>query len=204
MSNYFITGTNSGIGKSFLELIKNSNKICSPLRAELDLNDTKNVLNYNTPVVDVAVHFAGHDLGGGVKFMEHNNNDIIKIINCNLISTVLLAKSLFEKNKECIQIFISSTNLDKFYSNNLAYNLSKNGIKTFIDLIRIEYPEYRIKEARVGLTKTLFNHNRHKNNHKPINDLYNNPHMTADYVAEQILKFIDSDKDFITINEKQI
>jgi len=204
MSNYFITGTSSGIGKCFLELIQNSNKIVAPNRSELDLNDPKNILNYNIPVVDVAVHFAGHDLGGGVGFMEHNNNDMIKIMNCNLISTILLAKSLFKKNKDCIQIFISSTNLDKFYPNNLAYNLSKSGIKTFIDLLRLEHHSYKIKEAKIGLTKTAFNQNRHKNNHKTINDIYSNPHMTADYVAEQILKFIDSKENFITINEKQI
>jgi len=204
MSKYFVTGTTSGIGKSFLNLIDSSIKVFSPRRSELDLDFPENILKYNAPIIDVAVHFAAHDLGGGVQFMEHNNNDVIKIINCNLISTILLTKLLFEKNKDCIQIFISSTNLNKFYPNNLAYNLSKNGIKTFIDLLKLEYPNYKIKEARVGLTKTLFNQNRHKNNHKPINDLYNDTHMTADYVAGQIIKLIDSDKDFIEINAKQI
>jgi len=204
MSKYFITGTSSGIGKSFLDLVKESFEIIAPTRNELNLNDPQNILKYNVPIVDLAVHFAGHDLGGGVGFIDHNATDIIKILNCNLISTILLAREIFKKNKNCIQVFVSSTNLDKFYPNNLAYNLSKNGIKTFIDLMRIEYPEYRIKEARIGLTKTLFNLNRHKNNHKTINDLYSNPHMTADYVATQILDFIDSDNDFIRINGKQI
>ena len=204
MSKYFITGTTSGIGKSFLELVKKSSEIIAPTRNELNFDDPNNILKYNVPVVDLAVHFAGHDLGGGVEFINHNATDIIKILNCNLISTILLAREIFKKNQNCIQLFVSSTNLDKFYPNNLAYNLSKNGIKTFIDLMKIENPKYKIKEARVGLTKTLFNLNRHKNNHKTINDLYSNPYMTADYVATQILDFINSDKDFIRIDGKQI
>jgi len=203
MSKYFITGPSSGIGKEFLNLIKDE-VFYAPNRSQLDLDDPKNVLNYQVPFVDVAVHFAGHDLGGGVPFLNHKNNDWLKILNCNLISTILLSKLLFEKNSNLIQVFISSTNLDKFYPNNLAYNISKNGIKNYIDLIKLEYPLYNIKEVRVGLTKTEFNNNRHKNGHKKINDLYSSPHMTADYVAKKIYHFIDSKESFIRINEKQI
>ena len=203
MTRYFITGSSSGIGKEFLKLIQGST-VYAPLRKDLDLDYALNVLDFTIPNVDVAVHFAGHDLGGGVNFFEHSDEDVLKIINCNLISTIMLSKLLYKKNPNCLQIFISSTNLDKFYPNNLVYNLTKNGIKTFIELLRLEKPDIKIKEARVGLTKTAFNENRHKNNHKPINDLYSNPHMTAEYVAKQILKFITSDKDFLRINEKQI
>lgn len=203
MSSYFVTGSSSGIGKEFICLL-NDSIVHAPTRQQLDLDDPSNVIRFNVPHVDFIVHFAGHDIGGGVNFFNHSNQDILKILNCNLLSTVLLSKVLYEKNPNCTQVLISSTNLDKFYPKNLVYNLSKKSIKTYMDLLKLDYPKIKIKEARIGLTKTSFNKNRHKNNHKPINDLYSNPHMSPRYVAEEILRFIKSDKDFIRINEKQV
>ena len=127
---------------------------------------------------------------------------LVKVINCTFLSTLILSKKLLEKNKNCLQVYITSTNLDKFYPNNLAYNISKNAVSTMIDLIKIDYPNIKIKEARVGLTKTEFNNNRHKINHKSINDLYASKHMNSQDVAKKVMELINSEKEFVRINEE--
>ena len=201
MKRYFITGTSSGIGKDIKKLL--DGELYTPTRDELNLDSINTVTLYDAPEVDVAIHVAGHDLGGGVKFLEHDLESLVKVINCTFLSTLILSKKLLEKNKNCLQVYVTSTNLDKFYPNNLAYNISKNAVSTMIDLIKIDYPNINIKEARVGLTKTEFNNNRHKANHKPLNDLYAMKHMTSDYVARQIIKLIHSNDEFYGIyNEK--
>ena len=198
MKRYFITGTSSGIGRDIKNLI--NGELYTPTRDELDLDKINDVISYEVPKVDVAIHIAGHDLGGGVKFIDHDLEALVKIINCTFLSTLILSKKLLEKNKDCLQVYITSTNLDKFYPNNLAYNISKNAVRSMIDLIKLDYPDINIKEARVGLTKTEFNNNRHKINHKPINDLYTTKHMSSQDVANKIIELIDSKKEFARIN----
>ena len=200
MKRYFITGTSSGIGKDIKKLL--DGELYTPTRDELNLDLINTVTSYNVPEVDVAIHVAGHDLGGGVKFLEHDLESLVKVINCTFLSTLILSKKLLEKNKNCLQVYITSTNLNKFYPNNLAYNISKNAVSTMIDLIKIDYPNINIKEARVGLTKTEFNNNRHKINHKPINDLYAIKHMNSQDVAKKVMELINSEKEFVRINEE--
>tara|TARA_E500000318_G_C3524850_1_gene197982 strand:+ start:393 stop:995 length:603 start_codon:yes stop_codon:yes gene_type:complete len=196
---YLITGTTSGIGKAVKQQLQ-SHEIFEINRADVDLNEPELVKSINLPVVDYAILNAGHDMGGGVPFTEHDPNSIQKILNCNLVSNVLLTQKLLKNNPDTVIVFITSTNVNKQYPNDLAYNLSKLGLKNLYDLIKIDYPESKVKEARIGLTKTEFNNNRHKVNHKPINDLYAMKHMTPENVAESILYLLDSEADFLEIN----
>ena len=196
---YLITGTTSGIGKAVKKQIQ-GHEIFEINRADVDLNEPDLVKSINLPVVDYAILNAGHDMGGGVPFTEHDPNSIQKVLNCNLVSNVLLTQKLLKNNPETVIVFITSTNVNKQYPNNLAYNLSKLGLKNLYDLIKIDYPDSKVKEARIGLTKTEFNNNRHKDNHKPINNLYAMEHMTPENVAESILYLLDSETDFLEIN----
>ena len=199
---YLITGTTSGIGKALKKELKNK-ELFEINRGILNLDNPDSIKHITLPLTDCAILNAGHDLGGGVPFTEHKSADIQKILNCNLISNVLLTQKLLQNNPNTIIVFITSTNVNKQYPNNLAYNLSKLGMNNLFNLIKIDYPNAKVKEARIGLTKTEFNNNRHKTNHKPLNDLYAMKHMTSDYVARQIIKLIHSNDEFYGIyNEK--
>jgi short-subunit dehydrogenase len=199
---YLITGTTSGIGKALKKELKNK-ELFEINRGILNLDNPDSIKHITLPLTDCAILNAGHDLGGGVPFTEHKSADIQKILNCNLISNVLLTQKLLQNNPNTIIVFITSTNVNKQYPNNLAYNLSKLGMNNLFNLIKIDYPNAKVKEARIGLTKTEFNNNRHKTNHKPLNDLYAMKHMTPDYVARQIIKLIHSNDEFYGIhNEK--
>jgi short-subunit dehydrogenase len=196
---YLITGTTSGIGKDIVAQAKDVD-FWQVNRKNVDLDDIQAVKNLVVPKVDGAILNAGHDIGGGVSFTQHNLDNILQILNCNFLSNVILCHKILQSNPNAILLFVTSTNLNKSYPKNLAYNLSKFGVKSLIDLLKIEYPNLSTKEARVHLTKTQFNDNRHKPKHKPVNDLYANKHMTSSYVAQKILELLDSDQNFMEIN----
>ena len=196
---YLVTGTTSGIGKYIKQKLR-GHELFEINRADIDLNRPELLLSVDLPVVDYAILNAGHDLGGGVPFVDHESVSIQKILNCNLVSNVLITQKLLKNNPDTVIVFITSTNINRQYPNNLAYNLSKLGLKNLYDLIKIDYPNSKIKEARIGLTKTEFNNNRHKENHKEVNDLYSMTHLTPDVVAEQIISLINSNDQFKEIN----
>ena len=200
MNRYLITGTTSGIGQAIRRHIEGD--IFELNRTQANLNNPDEVMALEIPTVDYAILNAGHDTGGGVNFLEHNPKHMFDIINCNLTSNMLLSQKILNKNKHAVIVLVTSTNLNKHYPNNLAYNLSKMGLKNLGDLIKVDIPYAQIKEARIGLTKTEFNNNRHKPGHKPINDLYAFEHLTVDAVAEKIIRLMFSDKDFEQINAK--
>ena len=159
------------------------------------------VSKYKLPVCDYAFHIAGHDVGGGVKFIDHSDESIIKIFNCNLISTMLLAKKIYNDNPSSKQFFITSTAIDKQSPNKLAYTVSKGGLSFFLKLLKQELPGIKIQEIRLGLTKSNFNINRHKIKHKPINDdLYRRPCLTPDYVAREIYDRMNNDEEYYVLD----
>ena len=194
-----ITGTTTGIGKAIIDNNKEI-QFVSVNRDELDLEDINAVKEFQIPSVEGAILNAGNDKGGGVLFAEHAIDDVVDVINCNLVANVVLAHKILNVNPTAKILFVTSTNINKQYPKNLAYNIGKLGVKNLIDLIKIDYPDADLKEARVALTKTSFNVNRHKPNHKPLNDLYNQKHMTAEYVAKEILDLYVSGQNYREIN----
>jgi len=194
----FITGTSSGVGRCLLEYFP-KDKILAPSRKQLNLDDPQLVSKYKLPICDYAFHIAGHDLGGGVNFTNHSEENIIKIFNCNLISTILLAKKIYEKNPNSKQFFITSTAIDNQTPNKLAYTVSKEGLSFFLKLLKKELPDIKIQEIRLGLTKSNFNINRHKLKHKPIDNLYSKPCLTPEYVAREIYDRMNNNEDFYVL-----
>ena len=198
MNRYLITGTTSGIGQAICRHIDGD--IFELNRNQVDFNNPHDMIAMDVPQVDYAILNAGHDMGGGVNFMEHDPAHMVNIMNCNITSNIVLAQKILKNNSQTVIVLITSTNLNKQYPNNLVYNLSKMSLKNLGDLIKVDIPYAQIKEARIGLTKTEFNNNRHKPGHKPLNDLYAFDHMSADAVAERIIRLMFSDRDFEQIN----
>ena len=195
---YLITGTTSGIGKAIKERL--DGEVTEINRSRVNLDDPSAVKDLVLPEVDCVILNAGHDLGGGVPFTAHDTDSLVKVLNCNLVSNVILCQKVLRENPKAVVVFITSTNLNKQYANNLVYNLSKLGMKNLLDLIKIDFPDVNLKEARIGLTKTQFNANRHRLGHKPVNDLYAMKHLKPEQVAEEVFALIKSDNVFKEIN----
>ena len=192
-----ITGTTSGVGKHLVNELKVEHKIVEITREVFDLNFPETITSFGK--VDVLINCAGHDLGGKVSFKEHDWDSCQKIINTNLISAIKLSQLAIQENEHVTIVNITSTNVDKFYPGDLVYSLSKKSLQTFSDMLRYEHPTVKVKEVILGLTKTNFNENRHKMNHKPIDDLYAMNHLLPEYVAKTIAKFVFDDSEVIRI-----
>lgn len=192
-----ITGTSSGVGKCLSTLLKQDHTVIELTRDEYDLDYPWHInrLDY----VDMLINCAGHDLGGKVPFIAHPQEHWLKVMNTNLLSPMRLCQLAIRNNPSVIIVNITSTNNDKFWPGDLVYSLSKKSLEEFGNMISQEHPEVTVKEVRLGLTKTNFNANRHKAQHKPIDDLYANEHLLPENVAANICEFIFSDETFTRI-----
>lgn len=201
--NIIVTGSNSGIGKSIVNFLDNHTVHCFS-RKKYNMDIPGVFKNCETPDCDLLFNVAGHDLGGKVDFLHHNFDQWSKILNTNLVNTLHLTQLVLQSNINAKIINITSTNVDQYYPNDLIYSLSKSALSTFTDYLRIEYPDRanNFKEVRLGLTKTNFVNNRHRENHIPNIDLYSMyDHLLPDDAAEQIINFAFSNEQRIWIKK---
>jgi len=195
-----LTGSSSGVGFHLWNMLSGGeHELYIIDRDDVDLDYPENIQSHHVPEVDMLINCAGHDLGGKVMFHEHKFEHWQKVINCNLISAMRITQLAIEKNNNLIVVNVTSTNNDHYWPGDLVYSLSKVALENFATMIKYEYPTSTIKEVRLGLTKTKFNQNRHKLNHRPIDDLYNQPHLLPEDVAVKIKEFLSSDDAFIRI-----
>lgn len=198
-----VTGSNSGIGKNIVNQLSDHN-VYKFSRKTHDMDLLGVYKNCIIPRCDILFNVAGHDLGGKIDFLNHDYDRWVKILNTNLVNTMHLTQRVLQLNTNAVIVNVTSTNVDQYYPNDLVYSLSKTALSTFTDYLRIEYPDKsnNFKEVRLGLTKTNFVKNRHKENHIPVIDLYSMyDHLLPENAAEQIVDFAFSDKHKIWIKK---
>jgi short-subunit dehydrogenase len=181
-----ITGTASGVGFELAKKLQHHN-VTALTREELDLSDINAVANYDLRICDMLINCAATGVGGKIDFVNHKSCDIVAIMNTNLLSPVLLSKQALTNNSNCKIVNITSTNNNRYFPGDLAYSLSKQGLANFGEMLKIEYPDVRYLEVRLGLTKTNFNNNRYCHDPERFSDVYTNKHLTVDHVADRIL-----------------
>jgi NADP-dependent 3-hydroxy acid dehydrogenase YdfG len=192
-----ITGTSSGIGSHIHKFVDWN--ITNLTRKTVDLDYPQSITEAQIPYADIVINNAGHDLGGKVLFADHKFDHWQRILNTNLVSAMRITQLALQKNPDLIVVNITSTNNDKYWGNDLVYSLSKVALEHFGKMLKIDYPDVIVKEVRLGLTKTEFNNNRYKENHKPVDDLYSVPCLDSVLVANKIVDFINSRENFIRI-----
>lgn len=180
-----ITGSSSGVGHELCAQLKN-HSVVALSRQHIDLSDMTAVLNYPLPKCDILINCAATGIDGKIDFVNHRTSSIITIMNTNLLSPMLLSQQALRHNRKCKIVNITSTNNNRYYGNDLAYSLSKQALADFGSMLRVEYPDVDLLEVRLGLTKTNFNNNRYRNDPKRYQDIYSNPHLTAESAAIQI------------------
>ena len=186
-----LTGASSGIGKSVKRLLPLAHncEIIVPSRSELDLDMpgvTQSYANHMPADIDVLINCAGHDMGGKVPFVDHAMTQVQNIMQTNLLGPMTLTQAVLRNNPKATIINVTSMNVMRHGNNDLAYTLSKKALHEFTELLRTEYRDARIIEVRPGLVKTNFNQARFEG--RAADNLYNNKHMSPDYVADELIR----------------
>jgi short-subunit dehydrogenase len=152
MKNVFITGCNSGLGKSFLQESTNYNLKAFPhfrnnedydgncLVGDLNIdliNNVKSFLLEND--IDIFINNAG--VYGSGKIQDMDNYQILNILENNLFYSILMIKMVYsyfeEKGKGIIVNINSIASLDpKEYES--VYSASKAGLRAFSTALQKE------------------------------------------------------------------
>jgi short-subunit dehydrogenase len=181
-----ITGAGSGIGRALHAFLCQDHTVHAITRQQLDLSDTAAAMAFNPPKLDVLINCAAHDQGGKIDFLNHDAASVIDIITVNLLAPMLLSQTALKANPHCRIVNITSTNNRRYWPNNLAYSLSKRALADFGDMLKIDYPDADVLEVRLGLTRTQFNANRYRDQPHRFVDIYQQPCLDPDSVAERI------------------
>lgn len=181
MNLFIITGTTKGLGKSFYTILshnpdniiitinrsdikndKGNFNLCIDLAkiTDKDIKNFKDLLKNKLTVNIKKIVFINNafTMGELSKIDNLNSEDIIKSININLISSILLIKEYINVTKEIaldkIVINITSGASKKPIDGWSIYCLSKSAIEMFIKSIGLEYSEYRCFNVEPGVMDT--------------------------------------------------
>lgn len=147
----FLTGGSRGIGKSIKDHFeKNSWKVISPTRKELDLGVHDSVKDYMKNInfiPDVIIN------NGGISFVEDlldfSRENFLKIMDTNFISHVYITKEFLKKskceNKEISIINISSIRTYEIKRGRMYYSLSKLCLEMLTKYIIHEIGDSRVR-----------------------------------------------------------
>ena len=189
--NIAITGTTSGVGEYLALKLQQNNTVKCITRNDYDLGTT--VTTNLVGFCDMLINCAGTGIGGKIDFVNHKSEDITEIMNVNLLAPMELTKQALKLNKNCKIVNITSTNNNQYYPNDLAYSLSKKALSDFGNMIKIEYPQTKVLEVRLGLTATKFNDNRYKRDTARYQNIYANKHLTVEQAGDKILAVLFDD-----------
>jgi len=189
-----ITGTSSGVGEALAQKFsQQQHEVLAYHRAQLDLDNIDQVLEHTVPRVDAIVHCAGHDLDGKQPFLSHDPKLWTRIINANLVAVMILSHRVLEVNPDAKIVLITSTNNNHYWPNDLVYSLTKQSLALFRQMLLIDHPGVRCLEVRLGLTRTQFNHNRYRVSDHRYQDIYHNPCLDSESVANSIFLAMQDD-----------
>jgi short-subunit dehydrogenase len=196
-----LTGSKSGVGQALYQQLCVDHEITAPIRQQLDLLDSDQIINFVNQRYDILINCAGTGVGGKTDFVNHNTNNVKDILQTNLIAPVLLSQAVLKHNPQAKIVNITSTNNLRYWPNDLAYSLSKKSVEEFGKMLMIEYPTIDYLEIRLGLTKTNFNQNRFQNEPNRYTELYQNNFLIPTDVANKICNVLfDNTVKFIEIS----
>lgn len=188
-----LTGSSSGIGEALYEFLRHDHQVTAPTRRQLDLTQPNQVADFVAGSFDMLINCAGTGVGGKIDFVNHRPKSIEEIMQVNLLSAISLTQQVLRINPQAKIVNITSTNNNRYYSNDLIYSLSKRALADFTRMLKIEYPQTPVLEVQVGLTRTNFNHNRYQHEPDRYQDIYTNKHLLPEQVAMEIAKVLFND-----------
>lgn len=172
MKKAIITGGADGIGFATAKLLSENNYIVYTL----DIKETKEQLDNTTHFIvdlmetskieNILDEIGNFDLlinNAAVQiekpFLSASKSEIVKVLNTNILSTVLLTNYALKKlNNNSLIINVGSVHSNKPRLNKLTYDISKAALDMFTKSLALELaPNIRVNQINIGATKTPMN-----------------------------------------------
>lgn len=154
-----ITGTTSGIGLETLKLLEaEGHEVVSFNRPEYDLHDLDNISKIDLSGFDVLINNAAHNKGRHDSVLNHPFPDWVDVVTCNQLAPVLLTQLFCKQNPTGTVVFITSKWSAKSSTMGF-YRTSKQGLKDYIECMRMESKDHRFVEIMCGRVRTQFRTN---------------------------------------------
>ena len=193
MQKLCIFGKKSAICESLISRIPN---YVAFDRTGFDVTNFTNIDQFDFSNYDTVINFAGHAKGNYKSPIDNNWQNYLDQSLVNFVSHVMIAKKYVSQNINGRYIWFSSILANECRPYQSVYGASKKATEYAFTNWNKEYPSFKFVNLRLGRVKTghlynTFEQTKTKDQCDAEYDL--SPFLTADYVANEILKVLTCD-----------
>jgi len=196
--NILVTGASGGVGSEVVRLLSPAHRVLAPVRQELDLSDFASLDRLDLTDFDVVIHCAAANPGAYLGWHENTWQNQCQQVDINLTATLFLIKQYTRQRDRGHFIYVTSTNIDDPYPQNLFYTTSKAAVRFAADTVQKKYPNFRFTEICPGKIKTNMLRQNYQGAKKDeeIEEEYNrtpclDPREVAEIIVDSINKGIE-------------
>tara|TARA_A100000164_G_C21913735_1_gene777080 strand:- start:1079 stop:1726 length:648 start_codon:yes stop_codon:yes gene_type:complete len=140
---FFITGSNSNIGKNFIKLLPKNSIIFKPSKKELNFSNLKKIKKYKNKIIESDVIVLLHSKIIPKLHLKKTETEVINQIRINLLSILEITELALKHNKKA-RIFILGSESGKKGSFDIVYGLTKTALHKYITERKIFFPKQQL------------------------------------------------------------
>lgn len=149
-----LTGGSGGLGQAVRQRLEQHHEMVSPGRKELDLTDFASLDSLDLSSYDVLIHCAAANPGAYMGWHHNNWKNQKTQVDVNLTAGLFLLKQYTRQRTSGHFIYVTSSNIDDAWPQNLFYTTAKAAMRFAADTVKKHFPDVRITEICPGKIKT--------------------------------------------------
>lgn len=150
----FLTGGTGGVGSAVKELMSARYDIVSPSRQQLDMSDLSSIDKLDLSSFDILIHCAASNPGAYLGWHDNSWQNQRQQIDINLTAGLLLLKQYTKQRTTGQFVYVTSTNIDDPWPQNMFYTVSKYGMRVAVDSAKRKYTGIIFTEICPGKIRT--------------------------------------------------
>lgn len=202
--NIFLTGGSSGIGLATKNLfIQQGHKVTAPCRTQLDMRDFATIDSLDLSTYDAVINCAGSNQGAYLGWQNNTWQNQADHVAVNFTGPLLLAKQYTRQRDSGQFVYVSSTSAENPISYTIFMVASKCALKSGIDAVKRDYPNFVFTEIMPGKTRTNMLNQNYQGTKTPaeIDELYKKgAFLLPEQVAEIISYAVNHRLERVTIS----